>query len=334
MADTNRMIKLAQRPIGMAKREDFVVESGPVPEPGDGEFRVKVEYVSIDPAMRPWLNEGPSYTPPVGIGEVMRALASGVVETSNHPDFRQGDPVSGLFGVQQYAVSRGDNVAKVDTSLAPLERWIGGLGMPGTTAYFGLLDVGQPKQGETVVVSAAAGAVGGIVGQVAKIKGCRAVGIAGGAEKCRVVTDELGFDTCVDYKAGGLSRQLRQACPGGIDIYFENVGGEIQDAVMPLMNPFGRMPVCGLISAYNATEAPAGLNNSRFVLVKRLRIQGFIVSDFADRYREAVENLGRWHAEGKLVMREDVREGGVEAFPDVLNLLYTGGNQGKLVLRV
>jgi len=318
----------------MAEREDFVVESGPVPEPGDGEFRVKVEYVSIDPAMRPWLNEGPSYTPPVGIGEVMRALASGVVETSNHPDFRQGDPVSGLFGVQQYAVSRGDNVAKVDTSLAPLERWIGGLGMPGTTAYFGLLDVGQPKEGETVVVSAAAGAVGGIVGQVAKIKGCRAVGIAGGAEKCRVVTDELGFDTCVDYKASGLSRQLRQACPGGIDIYFENVGGEIQDAVMPLMNPFGRMPVCGLISAYNATEAPAGLDNSRFVLVKRLRIQGFIVSDFADRYREAVENLGRWHAEGKLVMREDVREGGVDAFPDVLNLLYTGGNQGKLVLQV
>jgi NADPH-dependent curcumin reductase CurA len=334
MAGTNRMIRLAKRPIGVVKREDFVVEEGPVPEPGDGEFRVRVEYVSIDPAMRPWLNEGPSYAPPVGIGEVMRAFASGIVDASNHPDYREGDPVSGLFGVQQYAVSRGDNVARVDTSLAPLERWIGGLGMPGTTAYFGLLDVGQPKGGETIVVSAAAGAVGGIVGQIAKIKGCRAVGIAGGPEKCRVVTNELGFDACVDYKAGNLSPQLRAACPDGIDIYFENVGGEIQDAVMPLMNPFGRIPVCGLISAYNATEAPAGLNNSRFVLVKRLRIQGFIVTDFTDRYREAVENLGRWQAEGKLVMREDVREGGVDAFPDVLNLLYTGGNHGKLVLKV
>jgi NADPH-dependent curcumin reductase CurA len=334
MATTNRMIKLAKRPVGMVTRADFVVEEGPVPEPGDGEFRVRVKYVSIDPAMRPWLNEGPSYTPPVGIGEVMRALGSGIVEASNHPDYREGDAVSGLFGVQQYAVTRGESVAKVDTSLAPLQRWIGGLGMPGTTAYFGLLDVGQPKEGETVVVSAAAGAVGSIVGQIAKIKGCRAVGIAGGPEKCRVVIEELGFDACVDYKAGSLAPRLKEACPDGIDIYFENVGGAIQDAVMPLMNPFGRIPVCGLISAYNATEPPAGRDSSRFVLVKRLRMQGFIVSDFAPRYREAVGSLGRWLAEGKLVMREDVREGGVDAFADVLNLLYTGGNRGKLVLEV
>ena len=206
--------------------------------------------------------------------------------------------------------------------------------MPGTTAYFGLLDIGQPKEGETVVVSAASGAVGGIVGQIAKIKGCRAVGIAGGPEKCRVVTDELGFDACIDYKAGNLSQQLKEACPDGIDIYYENVGGEIQDAVMPLMNPFGRIPVCGLISAYNATEVPTGPSNMRFVLVNRLRIQGFIVFDFIDRYQEAIDNLGKWQAEGKLVMREDVREGGVDAFPDVLNLLYTGGNNGKLVLKV
>jgi len=334
MAGTNRMAKLAQRPFGMVKRENFSIEEGPLPEPGDGEFRVKVEYVSIDPAMRPWMNDGPSYVPPVAIGEVMRALASGTVDASNHPDYTEGDAVSGLFGVQQYAISNGQGVAKLDTSLASLERWIGGLGMPGTTAYFGLLEIGQPKEGETVVVSAASGAVGGIVGQIAKIKGCRAVGIAGGPEKCRVVTEELGFDACVDYKAGNLSQQLKEACPNGIDIYYENVGGEIQDAVMPLMNPFGRIPLCGLISAYNATEAPTGPNNMRFVLVKRLRIQGFIVFDFADRNQEAIDNLGKWQAEGKLVMREDVREGGVDSFPDVLNLLYTGGNNGKLVLKV
>lgn len=334
MAGTNRMAKLAERPFGMAKRENFAIEDGPIPEPGDGEFRVRVEYVSIDPAMRPWLNEGPSYAPPVAIGEVMRALASGTVEASNHPKYAEGDAVSGLFGVQQYAVSNGQGAVKLDTSIAPLERWIGGLGMPGTTAYFGLLSVGEPKTGETVVVSAASGAVGGLVGQIAKIKGCRAVGIAGGPEKCRVVTEELGFDACVDYKAGNLSDQLKAACPDGIDIYFENVGGEIQDAVMPLMNPFGRIPVCGLISAYNATEVPTGPNNFRFVLVKRLRIQGFIVFDFADRYPEAIRDLGTWLSEGKLVMREDVREGGVDAFPDILNLLYTGGNNGKLVLKV
>jgi len=334
MSGTNRMAKLAQRPIGMVKHEDFAIEDGPVPEAGDGEFRVKLEYVSLDPAMRPWLNEGPSYAPPVGIGEVMRAFAAGTVDASNHPDYKEGDAVSGLFGVQQYAVSKGQGVAKLDTSLAPLERWIGGLGMPGTTAYFGLLDVGKPKEGETVVVSAASGAVGGIVGQIAKIKGCRAVGIAGGPEKCSVVTDELGFDACVDYKADDLSGQLKEACPDGIDIYYENVGGVIQDTVMPLMNQFGRIPVCGLISAYNATKPPTGPNNMRFVLVHRLRIQGFIVFDFADRAQEAVDHLGKWQAEGKLVMREDVREGGVEAFPDVLNLLYTGGNNGKLVLKV
>jgi hypothetical protein len=318
----------------MVKRENFTIEDGPLPEPGDGQFRVKVEYVSIDPAMRPWLNDAPSYAPPVGIGEVMRALASGTVDASNHPDYKEGDAVSGLFGVQQYAVSNGSGVAKLDTSQASLERWIGGLGMPGTTAYFGLLEIGQPKEGETVVVSAASGAVGGIVGQIAKIKGCRAVGIAGGPEKCGVVREELGFDACVDYKAGNLSEQLKEACPDGIDIYYENVGGEIQDAVMPLMNPFGRIPLCGLISMYNATEAPTGPNNLRFVLVKRLRIQGFIVFDFVDRYQEAIDNLGKWESQGKLVMREDVREGGVDAFPDVLNLLYTGGNNGKLVLKV
>ena len=283
--------------------------------------------------MRGWVNEGRSYIPPVGIGEVMRSFSAGTVDVSNNPQFKPGDAVTGMFGVQRYAISNGDRVMKVDASKAPLQRWIGGLGMPGWTAYFGLLDVGQPKAGETVV-SAAAGAVGSVVGQIAKIKGCRAVGIAGGAEKCRYVKDELGFDACVDYKAGNLAAQLREACPKGIDINFENVGGEIFDTVLTQMNVFGRVALCGLISGYNATDAPAGPKNIRAVLTQRLRVQGLIVLDWASRFPEAIAQLGQWHQEGKLKIREDVREGGLDAFPDVLNLLYTGGNIGKLVLKV
>jgi NADPH-dependent curcumin reductase CurA len=284
--------------------------------------------------MRGWMNEGRSYVAPIGIGEVMRGYAAGVVEASNNPAFKPGDAVQGLFGVQHYALSNGERVVKVDTGQAPLERWIGGLGMPGWTAYFGLLEVGQPKAGETVVVSAASGAVGSVVGQIARIKGCRAVGIAGGPEKCRYVTEELGFDACVDYKAGRLAADLRAACPKGIDVYFENVGGEILDTVLLQMNVFGRIPLCGLISAYNATEMPAGPKNLRAVLTQRLKMQGLIVFDWANRVPEAVAQLGLWHKEGRLKIREDVREGGIDAFPDVLNLLYTGGNFGKLVLKV
>ncbi|MBX9591976.1 MAG: NADP-dependent oxidoreductase [Hyphomonadaceae bacterium] len=328
------MVKLARRPTGMAKREDFTIEDGPVPEPGPGAFRVKIEYISLDPAIRGWMNDAKSYVPAIGIGEVMRSYSAGIVETSNNPAFRPGDAVQGLFGVQRYAVSDGQRVIKVDTSQAPLQRWIGGLGMPGWTAYFGLLEVGQPKAGETVVVSAAAGAVGSIVGQIAKIKGCRAVGIAGGAEKCRYVTETLGFDACVDYKGGRLAADLKAAAPKGIDVYFENVGGEILDTVLMQMNLFGRIPVCGLISAYNATSVPEGPKNLRAVLTQRLKMQGLIVFDWANRVPEAIAQLGAWHKEGKLAIREDVRDGGLDAFPDVLNLLYTGGNQGKLVLKV
>jgi NADPH-dependent curcumin reductase CurA len=330
----NRMVKLARRPKGMIVRDDFKLEDGPIPEPGNDQFRVKIEYISLDPAMRGWVNEGKSYVPPVAIGETMRAYSAGIVEKSNHPGFKPGDAVQSMFGVQRYAVSDGQRVVKVDTSQAPLQRWIGGLGMPGWTAYFGLLDVGQPKAGETVVVSAASGAVGSIVGQIARIKGCRAVGIAGGPDKCRYVKDELGFDACVDYKAGNLAADLKAAAPKGIDVYFENVGGEILDTVLMQMNLFGRIPVCGLISAYNATSVPEGPKNLRAVLTQRLRMQGLIVFDWANRIPEAIAQLGAWHKEGKLKIREDVREGGLDAFPDVLNLLYTGGNQGKLVLKV
>ena len=330
----NRMVRLARRPRGVATRADFTIEDGPVPEPGPGEFRVRIACISLDPAMRGWMNDGRSYVAPVKLGEVMRAGAAGIVEKSNHPAFAVGDAVQGLFGVQTYAISTGDRVSKVDPRQAPLERWIGGLGMPGWTAYFGLLDVGQPKAGETVVVSAASGAVGSVVGQIAKIKGCRAVGIAGGAEKCRYVTQELGFDACVDYKAGNLARELKAACPNGIDVNFENVGGEILDTVLLQMNVFGRIALCGLISGYNATEVPPGPKNIRAVLTQRLKMQGLIVFDWADRVPEAIAQLGQWHKEGRLKIREDVREGGIDDFPEVLNLLYTGGNFGKLVLKV
>ncbi len=332
--DINRVVRLKSRPVGMVKREDFDIVDEPVAEPGDGEFRVKVDYVSLDPAMRGWMSAGKSYVPPVGIGETMRSFSVGLVEASNHPGFKVGDAVAGLLGVQTHAISNGERCYKVDPAQAPLERWIGGLGMPGQTAYFGLLEVGEPKEGETVVVSAASGAVGSLVGQIARIKGCRAVGIAGGPEKCRYVVEELGFDACIDYKAGNLADDLKAACPDGIDVYFENVGGEILDAVLARMNLFGRIAVCGLISAYNSTEPVPGPYNFRSVLVNRLRVRGFIVFDFADRIPEAVRHLGEWAAAGKLKMREDVRDGGVDAFPDVLNLLYTGGNLGKLVLKL
>jgi len=331
---TNRRVLLSRRPSGMAVRDDFTIEDVAIPERGDGEVLVKVKYISLDPAMRGWMTDAPSYVEPVRLGDVMRAYAAGHVEASNNPKFKPGDAVTGLFGVQSHAVSGATGLVKVDEEAAPLERWIGGLGMPGMTAYFGLIDIGQPKAGETLVVSAASGAVGSLVGQIGKIEGMRVVGIAGGPDKCRYLTEELGFDASVDYKAGSLSADLKAACPDGVDIYFENVGGEILDAVLNRMNPFGRIPVCGLISAYNATEKPAGPANIRSVLVNRLKIQGFIIFDFAKRYKEAVEALARWHSDGKLKMREDVRDGGIDAYPDVLNLLYTGGNFGKLVLKV
>ena len=331
----NLQIKLARRPKpGLLSADDFTQAEAQMPEPGASEFRVKVDVISLDPAMRGWVNEGRSYVPPVAVGEVMRAYAAGIVDASNHPDFRKGDAVQGLFGVQQYAISNGRRVVKVDLAKAPLERWVGGLGMPGWTAYFGLLDVGQPKPGETVVVSAASGAVGSVVGQIARIKECRVVGIAGGVEKCRYLTDKLGFDAAIDYKAADFADNLKAAVPKGVDVYFENVGGEIMDAVLPLMNVFGRIPVCGLITGYNAAAAMPGPKNFRAVLTQRLRVQGLIVSDWADRIPEAIAMLGQWHAEGRLHIREDVRTGGLSRFVETLNLLYSGGNHGKLVLKV
>jgi len=330
----NHVARLKTRPTGLVTRDNFSFAEEPVPPLGDGQVAIETRFVSLDPAMRGWMTEARSYVPPVGLGDVMRAYAAGHVVASRHPDFGEGDAVVGLFGLQSHPVVDAAQAHKVDTRQAPLERWIGGLGMPGWTAYFGLLEVGQPKAGETLVVSAASGAVGSVVGQIGKIKGLRVVGIAGGEKKCRYLTEDLGFDAAIDYKADNLAADLKAACPDGIDVHFENVGGAILDAVLARMNRFGRIAVCGLISAYNATEPPPGPKNLRFVLVNRLRVQGLIVFDWADRYPEAIAALGRWHAEGKLKLREDVRDGGIEAYPEVLNLLYTGGNFGKLVLRV
>jgi NADPH-dependent curcumin reductase len=330
----NRIARLKQRPKGPITRGIFDIQDEPVADPGAGQFRVRAEYISLDPAMRGWMSEGRSYVRPVELGEVMRAYSVGRIEASHHREFKEGDVVVGLFGVQSHAISDGRGVTRADTSLAPMPTWLGGLGMPGLTAYFGLLEVARPNAGETVVVSAASGAVGQVVGQIARLKGCRAVGIAGGAEKCNFITSEIGFDAAVDYKAGRLADDLRSACPDGIDVDFENVGGEVFDTVLSQMNPFGRVAVCGLISMYGAAKPPPGPKNIRMVLVMRLRMQGFIVFDYAERYGEALSDLGRWHKEGRLTFREDVREGGIDAFPDVLNLLYTGGNFGKLVLKL
>ena len=332
--DHNHLVRLKSRPRGMATRDDFTLAKESIPELREGEIAIETRFISLDPAMRGWMSDAKSYVPPIALGDVMRAYAAGHVVASRLANFAAGDAVVGLFGVQSHPVVDGKMALKVDTRQAPLERWIGGLGMPGWTAYFGLLDVGQPKAGETLVVSAASGAVGSVVGQIGKIKGLRVVGIAGGAEKCRYLTQDLGFDAAIDYKAGNLDDDLKAACPGGIDINFENVGGTILDTVLGQMNLFGRIALCGLISSYNATEPQPALKNFRAVLVNRLRMQGLIVFDWAKRYPEAIAALGAWHAEGRLKLREDVRDGGIEAYPEVLNLLYTGGNFGKLVLRV
>jgi NADPH-dependent curcumin reductase CurA len=330
---TNRQFKLAQRPQGMVKREDFEFTTGAVPKAGEGEFVVKNEYLSLDPAMRGWMNEGKSYVPPVGIGEVMRAGAVGKVVESKNPGFKVGDAVVGVFGVQDYAVSNGKGVNKVDAKLAPLPVYLGTLGMPGMTAYFGLLDVGALKDGDTVVVSGAAGAVGAVVGQIAKIKGHRVVGIAGGKEKCDWVVKQLGFDACIDYKNDDLRAGLKAACPKGIDIYFDNVGGEILDIALTQLAMHARIVVCGAISQYNNTTPIKGPSNYLSLLVNRARMQGMVVFDYAARYGEAVKDMGGWMAGGKLKSREHIVEG-FETFPDTLLMLFRGENFGKLVLKL
>jgi NADPH-dependent curcumin reductase CurA len=331
-AIVNRQVRLAARPIGLPKQSDWNFTEEALPEPAEGQLAVKVSHLSLDPAMRGWMNEGKSYIRPVAIGEVMRAGGAGRVVSSKHPQFKVGDEVAGSFGVQEYAISDGKGVRKVDTRFAPLTTYLGVLGAPGMTAYFGLLDIGKPKPGETVVVSGAAGAVGSVVGQIAKIKGCRVVGIAGGADKCKYLTEKLGFDAWIDYKGEDVKAALKTHCPKGIDIYFDNVGGDILDAALTRLALHARVVICGAISQYNNTAAPKGPANYLSLLVNRATMTGMVVFDYADRYAEAGREMAQWIAEGKLVAKEDVVEGGVDAFPEALLKLFKGENFGKLVL--
>jgi len=349
LTDTvNHQCRLAARPVGLPKATDWQFTEEAVAEPADGGVLVKTLALSLDPAMRGWMNEGKSYIPPVGIGEVMRAGGIGVVLASKTPAYAVGDTVTGSPGVQEYWSVPADELrrsglAKIDLRAGTVTQWLNVLGMPGMTGYFGLMDVGQPQAGETVVVSGAAGAVGQTVGQIAKIRGCRVVGIAGGAAKCAWVVKELGFDACIDYKAKapeGVSKWdavregLKQHCPQGVDIYFDNVGGDILDAVLARINRKARIIICGAISQYNATTAVQGPKNYLSLLVNRARMEGIVVFDYADRYHLAIAEMAGYLKDGRMKSKEDVVTGGIAAFPATLPKLFNGENFGKLVLQV
>ncbi len=334
MTPTNAQWRLAARPVGLPKPSDWEYVEEPAAEPADGQFLVQLEHLSLDPAMRGWMNEGRSYVPPVGIGEVMRAGGIGRVVDSRHPDHAVGDLVFGTFGVQRYAISDGRGITRVDSTLAPAPVHLGVLGMTGLTAYFGLLDIGRPEPGQTVVVSGAAGAVGSVAGQIARIKGCRVVGIAGGPEKCEWLTQELGFDAAIDYKRGDVRAQLREHAPDGVDVYFDNVGGEILDEVLRRIARGARVVICGAISQYNAEQPPRGPANYMQLLVARASMTGFLVFDYAERYPEGVAQLAAWRDSGELRSREDVIRGGLDRFPEVFLMLFRGDNTGKLILEL
>ena len=331
MPQTNRQVRLAARPSGLPRPGDWEFTSEAVPATVPGEFVVEISHLSIDPAMRGWMSARPSYVPPVEIGAVMRAGAIGRVIASEHPGFAVGEHVYGTFGVQEYAVSDGRGVVTVDTSLADLPVYLGVLGMTGLTAYFALLDVGKPQEGDTVVVSGAAGGVGSVAGQIAKIKGCRVIGIAGGPEKCRVVTEEFGFDAAIDYRMPDLRRALRELAPRGVDVYFDNVGGEILDDVLTCVARGARIIICGAISQYNENEV-RGPANYMMLLVARASMTGMLVFDYADRYPEAMAALAEWYRAGRLVAHETIVRGSVEDFPETLLKLFEGANTGKLIL--
>ena len=333
----NRQVVLASRPEGEPRPDNFRVVEKPAPEPQEGEVLLRTLWLSLDPYMRGRMSAARSYAKPVEVGGVLVAGTVSRVEASRHKDYAPGDIVLAYSGWQDYAISNGSDLRKLDPRRAPISTALGVLGMPGMTAYTGLNTIGQPKAGETVVVAAAAGPVGSAVGQIAKLKGCRAVGIAGGADKCRYLTAELGFDAAVDHRAPDFADKLREACPKGIDVYFENVGGAVWDAVFPLLNDFARIPVCGLIAQYNETAAPTGQNTvpqlMRTVLTKRLTIRGFIVRDFASQAADFERDVGQWLRDGKLKYREDVVEG-LENAPQAFIGLLKGRNFGKLLVRV
>jgi len=337
MPETARRIVLASRPVGEPKPSDFRLEEFPVPQPGPGQLLLQTKWLSLDPYMRGRMSDAPSYAKPVGIGEVMEGGTVGEVVASNNDSYKPGEVVLAHTGWQTHALSNGAGLRKLDPRVAPVSTALGVLGMPGMTAYTGLLEIGKPQASETVVVSAASGAVGSVVGQIAKIKGARAVGIAGGPDKCRYVKDELGFDECVDHRAADFPDKLKAACPKGTDVYFENVGVPVFDAVLPLFNPFARIPVCGLIAQYNATELPPGPNRlpllMRNVLTKRLLIRGFIVTDFAAKFPDFIRDMPQWIKDGRIKYREDIAEG-LENAPQTFIGLLKGKNFGKQLVRI
>jgi NADPH-dependent curcumin reductase len=328
----NRRIVLRRHPVGMPKSDDFDLVESPLPSPGDGEVLCRTIYLSLDPYMRGRISGVRSYAQPVEAGQVIVGATVGEVIESKHAGLARGDIVLGYDGWQSHAVAKGGALRKLDPKQAPISTALGVLGMPGMTAYVGLLDIGQPKPGETVVVSAASGAVGSAVGQIARIKGARAVGIAGSQDKCDYVVRELGFDNCVNYKTGDLAAALRAACPGGVDVYFENVGGDVLRSVMTLLNQNARIPLCGLISEYNATESTPG-PNLRPLLFNRVLLKGFIVSDHLARLGEFLKDCGGWLREGRLKHREDIVIG-LEKAPEAFIGLLQGKNFGKLLVRV
>jgi NADPH-dependent curcumin reductase len=336
MVAKNRKIVLAARPDGEPKPEHFRLIEEAAPEPGDGQVLLKTLWLSIDPYMRGRMSAARSYAKPVEVGDVMVGGTVSEVAASKNPAFKPGDIVLGYSGWQEYALSDGKGLVKLDPKRIPVQAALGVLGMPGMTAYTGLLTIGQPKPGETVVVAAAAGPVGSAVGQIAKIKGCRAVGIAGGPDKCRYLL-ELGIDAAIDHRAADFAQKLKAACPQGIDVYFENVGGPVWDAVMPLLNDFARVPVCGLVAHYNDTQLPSGVDRMPLlmgmVLRRRLTLRGFIVSDFADQMPAFMRDMSQWVAEGKIKYREDVAEG-LEQAPQALIGVLKGKNFGKQLVRV
>ena len=328
----NRQILLKSRPEGAPGLDNFQLTEGPIPAPSEGEVLMRTLYLSLDPYMRGRMSAAKSYAKPAAVGQPMVGGTVGEVVASRNSKFAVGDVVLGYGGWQDYALSSGAGLRKLDPAAAPVSTALGVLGMPGMTAYVGLLEIGQPKPGETVAVAAASGAVGSVVGQIAKIKGCRAVGIAGGAEKCRFVTGELGFDACVDHRAGDFAGQLEAACPNGIDVYFENVGGAVQQTVWPQLNDFARVPVCGLIAQYNAATPMPGPDMFS-VLRKRLNLRGFIVSDFAAKQGDFLRDVGEWVRTGRLKYREDIVEG-LEQAPAAFLGLLQGKNFGKMLVKV
>ncbi len=331
---TNHQVRLAGRPEGLPKSSDWQFTETEVPDLRDGQVLVKIHYISVDPAMRGWMNDRDTYVPALKLGDVMRALTVGEVVASQNPAFAAGDFVAGFDGVQQYAISDGSALMKADTSLAPLPAYLNSLGIAGLTAYCGLIEVGVPQAGETVVVSGAAGSVGSHVGQIAGIKGCRTVGIAGGARKCAFLTDELGFDAAIDYKNETLGDGLARTCPGGIDIFFDNVGGEVLDAVLARINFHARVVICGAISHYNSTTPIEGPANYLNLLIRSARLEGFIYLNWREQWPVMVTELAKWLADGKLNCPDDIVEGGLNAFPDTLLRLFSGDNFGKLMIKV